>query len=69
MFVFLPASCHCTRVERMQTAFMKLVQLDDMNGAILYVPRDQMNFCKMEKVNLGENWPVTEKAATSSDSI
>ncbi|KAK3756275.1 hypothetical protein RRG08_066391 [Elysia crispata] len=55
-------------VERIQTAFMKLVQLDDMNGAILYVPRDQMNFCKMERVNLGENWPVAEEAATSSDS-
>ena len=52
----------------MQTAFMKLVQLDEMNGAILHVLRDQMNFCKMERVNLGENWPVAEEAGTSSDS-
>ncbi|KAK3756283.1 hypothetical protein RRG08_066399 [Elysia crispata] len=52
-------------VERMQTAFMKLVQLDDMNGAILHVLHDQMNFCKMERVNLGENWPMMEKASSS----
>ncbi|RUS85541.1 hypothetical protein EGW08_006684 [Elysia chlorotica] len=52
-------------VERVQSAFMKLVLLQEMNGAILYVPLHEMNFYKMEKVNLGDSWPVKVKDGAS----
>ena len=42
---------------------MKLALLEEMNGAILYVPKTEMNFYKMEKVNLGENWPVKQESS------
>ncbi|GFR97002.1 15-hydroxyprostaglandin dehydrogenase [Elysia marginata] len=44
-------------VDRIRCGLMKLVHLEEMNGAVLYVDRNEMNFYKMEKVNLGENWP------------
>ncbi|GFS12024.1 15-hydroxyprostaglandin dehydrogenase [Elysia marginata] len=55
-------------VERIQSGFMKLVLLEEMNGAILYVPVNEMNFYKIEKVNLGEDWPVKQEASSSTTS-
>ncbi|GFR81795.1 hypothetical protein ElyMa_004079700 [Elysia marginata] len=47
-------------VERIQCGLMKLVHLEEMNGAVLYVDRDEMNFYKMENIKLGENWPLQD---------
>ena len=44
---------------------MKLLLLENMNGAILYVQVDQMNFYKMDKFNLGERWPLTKDVTSS----
>lgn len=52
-------------VERIQQGFLRMLNLDNMNGAILYVLPQEMNYFKMEKFNLGETWPVQK--APSAD--
>ena len=46
------------RVESIQKGFMKLVTLDEMNGAILYASERRATFRSMKHLNLGELWPV-----------
>ncbi|GFR91000.1 15-hydroxyprostaglandin dehydrogenase [NAD+] [Elysia marginata] len=55
-------------VEHVQSGFMKLLRLKNMNGAILYIQHDKMNYFKMEKFNLGENWPVPKGSPSASSS-
>ncbi|GFN81548.1 15-hydroxyprostaglandin dehydrogenase [NAD(+)] [Plakobranchus ocellatus] len=45
-------------VERLQEAFMKLVLLEEMNKAILYVDSKEENFYEMKANNLGPTWPA-----------
>ncbi|GFN81554.1 15-hydroxyprostaglandin dehydrogenase [NAD(+)] [Plakobranchus ocellatus] len=45
-------------VERLQEAFMKLVLLEEMNKAILYVDSKEENFYEMKTNNLGPTWPA-----------
>ncbi|GFN81555.1 15-hydroxyprostaglandin dehydrogenase [NAD(+)] [Plakobranchus ocellatus] len=45
-------------VERLQEAFMKLVLLEKMNKAILFVDTKEMNFFEIKANNLGPTWPL-----------
>ncbi|KAK3744868.1 hypothetical protein RRG08_050806 [Elysia crispata] len=55
-------------VECIQKGFMKLVSLDQMNGAILYASHTELTFRKMDNVNLGETWPVKQEDCSTSAS-
>lgn len=47
-------------VEYTQKAFMKLVTLEEMNGAILYCSDKETTFRRMDNVSVGESWPPEE---------
>ncbi|GFN82595.1 hypothetical protein PoB_000910100 [Plakobranchus ocellatus] len=48
-------------MEKIQKGFLKLVCLEEMNGAILYTSDTEMTFQRVDRVSLGESSPVIEE--------
>ncbi|RUS77470.1 hypothetical protein EGW08_014776, partial [Elysia chlorotica] len=47
-------------IECITRGFLKLVSLDQMNGAILYACQTEMTFRRMDNVGVGATWPTGE---------
>ncbi|GFR90938.1 15-hydroxyprostaglandin dehydrogenase [Elysia marginata] len=47
-------------IERVVDAFLDLVTLEKMNGAVLFVSRHQKVFIEIKSLELGKNYPPTE---------
>ncbi|GFS08452.1 15-hydroxyprostaglandin dehydrogenase [NAD+] [Elysia marginata] len=48
-------------VETITKGFMKLLSLDEMNGAILHTSEKAMSFRRMDNVDLGQTWPPAKQ--------